>query len=97
MSAQALELTVRRGESAELPIRVETGALAYAAITAMDKPAPLRVTATAHGIPDGWRGRIMGAGGMTTLNVPWNEIDAAANDPGSATADAPQTDKGPAQ
>ena len=41
----------------------------------MSKSAPLRIGATGHGILDGWPVAVMGAGGMTNLNAPWDEID----------------------
>lgn len=66
---QKLTLTIRRGASADIPVRVESDSIAYAAITAMAKTAPLRVTAPTHGIPDDWRAGMQNAGGMTNLNT----------------------------
>jgi hypothetical protein len=64
-----LKLSVRKGASANLPLRLETGTLSFAAISAMAKSAPLRVTATGHNIPDGWSVAIVDAKGMTELNA----------------------------
>mgnify|MGYP000853830240 CR=1 FL=1 len=73
--ATKLKLSIRRGASPEIPIRVESDVLSYVAITSMSKSAPLRIGATGHGILDGWPVAVMGAGGMTNLNAPWDEID----------------------
>jgi hypothetical protein len=63
-----LKLTdVRLGMRHDIPIRVESANLAFAPITAMTKTAPLSVTATGHGIPDGWRACVMG--GMADVSV----------------------------
>lgn len=72
-----LRLTVRRGASADIPIRVESDTLQFAQITAMAKTAPLRVTAPGHGLPPRWRAAVVGAGGMTELNVDWDHIRAS--------------------
>lgn len=64
-----IKLSVRKGASANLPLRLETGTLSFAAISAMAKSAPLRVTAPGHNIPDGWYVAIVDAKGMTELNA----------------------------
>lgn len=64
-----LTLTVRRGASADIPIRVESDVLSYATITAIAQSAPVRITAASHGIPDGWRAAVMNAKGMTEINA----------------------------
>jgi hypothetical protein len=64
-----LKLSVRKGASADIPLRLETGTLSFAAISAMEKSAPLRVTAPGHNIPDGWYVAIVDAKGMTELNA----------------------------
>lgn len=69
MKLPKLKLSVRKGASADIPLRLETGALSFAAISAMSKSAPLRVTATGHNIPDGWYVAIVDAQGMTDLNA----------------------------
>lgn len=66
---QKLKLSVRKGASADIPLRIETGTLSFAAISAMAKSAPLRVTATGHNIPDGWHVAIVDAKGMVELNA----------------------------
>jgi len=69
MKLPKLKLSVRKGASADIPLRLETGALSFAAISAMSKSAPLRVTATGHNIPDGWYVAIVDAQGMDELNA----------------------------
>lgn len=66
---QKIALTLRRGATADIPIRVESDTLAYASITAIPQRSPLRITAQAHGVPDGWRAALQNVGGMTNLNV----------------------------
>jgi len=72
-----LTLSVRLGASADIPIRVESNVLQFAPISAMARSAPLRVTAPAHGIPPGWRAAVVGAGGMTEMNVAWDQLRPA--------------------
>lgn len=64
-----IKLSVRKGASADIPLRLETGTLSFAAISAMAKSAPLRVTAPGHNIRDGWYVAIVDAKGMTELNA----------------------------
>lgn len=52
-----------------IPLRIKTETLLFSAVTGMTKSAPLRVTATGHGIPDGWYCAIVDAGGMTEFNA----------------------------
>ena len=55
MALQKLKIEIRKGSAENIPIRIESSAWAYADVTAVAQSAPLRVTAPAHGIPDGWR------------------------------------------
>lgn len=66
---QKLKLSVRKGASVDIPLRIETGTLSFVEISAMSKSAPLMVTAPGHGIPDGWYVAIIDAKGMTELNA----------------------------
>lgn len=74
MGLSTLALEIGRGLSVDLPIRIETDDLVYVAMNDMEQSAPLRVEATAHGLPDGWRAAIMNASGMTEVNVPWDRL-----------------------
>lgn len=69
---EQLDLVVRRGTTVDLPIRVESDTLRYAPISAVAQSAPIRITATAHGCPDGWRAAVMNAKGMTEINATHN-------------------------
>jgi hypothetical protein len=64
-----LSLTLRRGATIALPIRVESSDLAYASITTISRTAPVAIEATAHGLPDGWRSAVMNAVSLTELNA----------------------------
>ncbi len=64
-----LTLTIRRGATAAIPVRVESPVLSYAQITTIANTAPVRITAVGHGIPDGWRAAVMNAKGLTQLNA----------------------------
>jgi hypothetical protein len=70
---ETLKLTVRRGASEDIPIRVESDVLVYKPITDIAASAPISITAVAHGLKDGWRAAVMNSG------VP--EIDIAWDDP----------------
>lgn len=63
-----LEITIRRGATAKIPIRIESGLVTYVPITSISKGAPVLVEATAHGLVEGWRAAVTGAVGMTELN-----------------------------
>lgn len=64
-----LKLIARLGASTEISLRIETDNLRFAAISGMSRSAPLRVTATGHGILDQWAVAIVDAEGMTQLNA----------------------------
>lgn len=66
---QKLSLTIRRGDTVDLPIRVESGVLSYAAISTISRSSPVSIGATAHGIPDGWRAAVMNAVNLVELNA----------------------------
>jgi hypothetical protein len=64
-----LRIIARRGETTDIPIRVEQSGIAHARIAALIVAAPLRVTAPGHGIPDGWRAAIVNARGVGGINA----------------------------
>lgn len=72
MSLQKLDISIRRGETVALPIRVESDTLAYKTITAVAQTAPVRITATAHGLTTGWRAAVMNVKGMVEINAEGN-------------------------
>jgi len=78
VALQKLTLTIRRGATNVIPIRVESSTWKYAQITNVAQSAPLRITAEGHGIPDGWRAAIMNVKGPTSLNAEDNPPKDAA-------------------
>ena len=58
MALQKLTLTIRRGATNVVPIRLEQDAWSYANISAVSQTAPLRITAD-DVPPDNWRAAIM--------------------------------------
>jgi hypothetical protein len=64
-----LRVSVRKGASADIALRLETSILKFSAISAMTQSAPLRVTSTGHGLLDQWHAAIVDAQGMTELNA----------------------------
>lgn len=64
-----LTIQARLGASADIALRLETSVLKFVAITGMAKTAPLRVTATSHGIPDMWYAAVIDSRGMTEMNA----------------------------
>jgi hypothetical protein len=65
-----LNLSIVQGKTFSKVIRWEKEPFVYAAISAITKAGPARVTTTgAHGIPDGWRVAPVSAGGMRQINA----------------------------
>jgi hypothetical protein len=73
-----LALTLRRGETTAIPIRLESASLAYAPIERIERRAPVRIHAPAHGLPDGWRAALANARGLTELNARKNPPEESA-------------------
>lgn len=71
---QKLQLEIRRGASEDIPIRIESDRLVYVAITGIANSSPIRITAPAHGCPDGWRAMVQAAVGMAEINTPWDGV-----------------------
>lgn len=63
------DLEIVRGKTFKQIIRCETPKLIYKPITGITKNGPPVITATAHGVPDGWRVAIVGVQGMTEINA----------------------------
>lgn len=60
----------RQGDTFQRVIRWETLPYVYKAITAITQTAPARITATAHGLTNGWRAAVVSVLGMTEINAP---------------------------
>lgn len=69
-------LKLAQGKTFKRVIRWEKEPFIYKPISAITKDAPARVTATAHGLPDGWRAAVVSVLGMRQIN--------AANNPPKA-------------
>lgn len=76
-----MNLKMYQGSTFREVLRWESSIKVYKPITNITKAAPAVVTATAHGIPEGWRARISGVLGMKEINSEdYNIITAATND-----------------
>lgn len=64
-----LNLKVYQGSTFKQVLRWESSSKVYVPITGIAKSAPLVVTAPQHGIPVGWRARVVNAGGMKEINA----------------------------
>lgn len=69
---EKLSLTVRRGASEDIPIRVESDVLVYVDITGIAASAPISITAPAHGLTDGWRAAVMNSG-VPEIDTNWDD------------------------
>ena len=68
--AKKQDLTIRRGETFKFVIRWEDReSVVYKPITELTAAAPAVVTATGHGVPDGWDVTIVSVKGMTQINA----------------------------
>lgn len=69
MSCGEKNFTIAQGKTFSVVLRWETGPVVFKAITAVANTAPVRITATGHGLPDGWRAAVVSVKGMTQLNA----------------------------
>lgn len=69
MSLPQITVEARKGASETITFRIETSIKKFVAISAMTNTAPMRVTATAHHVPDQWFVAIIDAIGLTDLNA----------------------------
>lgn len=69
MSCQDQDFEILQGKTFTRVVRWETAPLVYKAITAITKAGPVAITATGHGLPDGWRAAVVSAGGMRQINA----------------------------
>jgi hypothetical protein len=63
-----INFKVYQGSTFNETLRWESATKVYKPITAIFSTAPLTITATGHGMPVGWRGKISGVVGMTEVN-----------------------------
>lgn len=69
MTCASQDLTIQKGKTFSRVLRWESSPLIYKPITGITQAAPAVVTATGHGIPDGWRAAIVSVGGMREINA----------------------------
>lgn len=72
--ADTKDLPLVQGKTFALVLRWETGPVIYRPITAIQQTAPVRLTVTAHGAPDGWRCAVSNVKGMTEINAEANAL-----------------------
>lgn len=68
-SPTKINFKVYQGSTFQETLRWESATKVYAPITMISKTAPMVVTATNHGVPQGWRVKITGALGMKEANI----------------------------
>jgi len=69
MSCATQDFTIVKGKTFSRVLRWEALPLVYKPITAITKAAPVVITATGHGVPDGWRVAVVSVQGMRELNA----------------------------
>ncbi len=72
--ADTKDLPLVQGKTYALVLRWETEPQVYRAITAIQQTAPVRLTVTGHGAPDGWRCAVSNVKGMTEINAEANAL-----------------------
>lgn len=63
-----IDLTITRGDTFEKPFRRASKPLIYKAISGITKSGPVVITATGHGVPDGWPVAVASVVGMREIN-----------------------------
>lgn len=72
MNCDSQDFWIYQGKTFRKVIRWAVDPLIYKAISAITNAGPVAITATAHGVPDGWSVAIASAGGMRQLNAKYN-------------------------
>lgn len=72
--ADTKDLPLVQGKTFALVLRWETEPCVYRPITAIQQTAPVRLTVTGHGAPDGWRCGVSNVKGMTEINAEANAL-----------------------
>lgn len=63
------DITIKKGKTFRLVTRWETLPFIYKAISGITQAAPVVITASAHGLPEGWRTAVVSAVGMKEINA----------------------------
>jgi len=72
--AKTADITLIEGDTTTYTVRWESPDFGYAAITNITQSAPVTITATAHGMTDGWRAAVVSVKGMTEINATTNAL-----------------------
>jgi uncharacterized protein YqkB len=67
-SVAKLDLTIVKGKTFQQVLRWGADPIAYKTITAITNAAPVSITCTGHGIPQGWMVAVQSVKGMTQIN-----------------------------
>ena len=68
--AAAKDFVILQGKTFGQLLRWEAPPIIYKPITAITQTAPVGITSTAHGIPNGWRVAVVSVKGMVQINAP---------------------------
>jgi hypothetical protein len=79
--ADSKDLQLVQGKTFSLVLRWETEPVIFKPITAIQQVAPVQMTVTGHGIPDGWRCAVTNVKGMTEINAEANKVKASDYNP----------------
>ncbi len=63
------DLKIIKGDTFIMAARWEQPTFTYSPISGISLAAPVRISATAHGVPNGWRVAIQSVKGMTEINA----------------------------
>lgn len=80
-----LNFKIYQGATFSEVIRWESAVKTYASISAISKSAPITITATTHGVPDGWRVKVTNVLGMTDINSTDTYHNVTVPNPNSIT------------
>lgn len=69
MTCATQDLVIQQGKTFLKILRWESSPFIYKGVTAITKAAPAVVTATGHGVPDGWRVAVVSVQGMKEINA----------------------------
>lgn len=72
-----LDIEVTKGSTFSMIVLAEVPPIVYKTITGITNTAPVRITATAHGLHDGWKVAVTNVKGMTELNAEANNVTDA--------------------
>lgn len=70
MLAQQYDISIEQGKYVRTVLRWAAQKFIYKPITAIERSAPVRVTAVGHGLTSGWPAAVVSVKGMTEINAP---------------------------